>query len=209
MADSNWTNAAVLLLAILLGGWIQSQFGQLSGRAPEAFIATTYQAMAIVALIALVAGSFAFFRVIGFSPNTSTIVRNLAIGGIVGFIMTASGKLFLGKLLTGGAIDPTLGFSFIVLLAPIVEEFFFRGTLFPSFERYFGGRQSALVATVAAAIAASVLFAVWHLVASGGNESVLAGEFIFSLIQIGLIRATGSLDAALGSHFVRNLITGG
>lgn len=211
MADSRVTTAALILFGILLAGWVWSQFGQLTGRGIEANIAGNYQGMAIISLVifGLSAVSFAFFRFIGISGSQQVLLRNSAIGAAIGFIATATGKLILIKLLHPGAIDPTLSFTFVNVLAPIVETFFFVGALYPSFKQFFSTRQNALAAIVIAASLAAGTAAIWHFVASGGNDAALFSYFVTFLIFIGLAEATKSIEAPIMAHFVLNLITGG
>jgi membrane protease YdiL (CAAX protease family) len=153
--------------------------------------------------------NLAFFHFEGMNKDIRQIIPLFLVGAVAGFLMTSSGRLALIKLLGAGAIDPTLGFTFIIVLAVIVEEYFFRGVIFPSLEKFLGGRTNGIVATVAAAAIASFLFATWHIVATNGDQSRLLGEFTFSIFQIFMLKVTGSIATPTGAHFMRNLVTGG
>jgi membrane protease YdiL (CAAX protease family) len=212
MTENRYLDGAILIAMILLSSWATSQFGQLTGRTQEAFVASSYLTMAVVSLLfaGLAALGFGFIDFIGLNKENNKAGMFLLVGALVGFLITASGKLALVNLLVGaGAINPTLSAVFVLVLAVFVETYFFWGALFPSIERFLGGRTNPLIATVAAALTVSFMFATWHIVATGGNESRLTGEFLFSLLEIGLLKVTGSIAAPIGAHFARNLITAG
>jgi hypothetical protein len=211
MGENRIFDGAILLAMILLSSWTASQFGQLTGRTQEAFVASSYQTMAVVTLLIAIGAAvgFGFISFEGINKSPKELVPLVLVGGVVGFVLTNSGKLALTSLLTAGAIDPTLGFAFVVVLAVFVESYFFWAALFPSIERFLGGRTSGMIATVGAALIVSFLFATWHIVATNGDQSRLMGEFYYSLFSIALLKATGSIATPLGAHFVRNLITAG
>ena len=211
MAGSKWLDIGILLVMILLSGWVSSQFGQITGRQQEANIASYYSTMALVALVIALAASvkFGFLEFEGLNKDPRQFLPLLVVGAIAGFLLTSAGRLALTKLLGAGAIDPTLSFTFVVILAVFVEEYFFRGALFPSIERFLGGRTNPLFATVIAAVVASFLFASFHIVATNGDAGRLSGEFVFSIFQIFMLKVTGSLATPIGAHFARNLITAG
>jgi membrane protease YdiL (CAAX protease family) len=212
MADSRWLDAILLIAMALLAAWISAQFGQLSGHQTEANIAKDYGTFAVIALVIAIASAvnFAFFRFTGFGKqNNQQLIILLIAGAVVGFLVTSAGKLFFTKILTG-TIDPTLSFAFVIGLAPIVEEFFFRGALFPSFEAFITSKgKGTLVAAAASALIVSALFSVWHIVAANGDTSALTSYFAFSMIMCALVWITKSIAPALGAHFALNIINGG
>jgi membrane protease YdiL (CAAX protease family) len=213
MADnkSRWLDGALLLLGILLAGWISTQFGQLAGQTTSAGIATNYQTMAIISLIVLAISGHFFFEFLGLNGNQGKSLQMFAIGGAVGFIMTATGKLLLTKLLSNSAaIDPGLGFAFVVILAPLVETYFFVGVLYPSFKKFISGKTSSgYAAIIIAALLVAGIAAVFHTVAANGSTDALTSYFILFLVFIGLAEATKSIEASLMAHAILNLITGG
>ena len=79
-----------------------------------------------------------------------------------------------------------------VVGAPLMEEFVFRGYLYPVLKRMGGLWLGALTV--------SLFFAAAHL-----EGSHLLGRFILSLILITAYELTGSLWAPLGLHFLNNL----
>lgn len=209
---NNWLDIAVIFAMVLLSLWVSAQFGQLGeGRQAEANVANVYTILAVMAMaIAMgAAAHFGFFRFEGFNKPLKEIAPLFAVGAVAGFLITASGRLALTKLLGAGSIDPTLSFTFIVILAVFVEEFFFRAAFFPSLEKFFSGKTHSIIATGLAALIVSAVFAFFHIVATGGDQSRLFGEFLFSILQISMLKFTGSVATPIGSHFARNLITGG
>jgi membrane protease YdiL (CAAX protease family) len=212
MADNRWLDAIILVAMALLAAWISSQFGQLSGHDVEASIAKDYGTFALIALVIAIAAAvnFAFFRFTGLGKNDNRqLVFLLIAGAVIGTLVTSAGKLFFTKILTG-SIDPTLSFAFVIALAPFVEEYFFRGALFPSIEAFITSKgKSTYIAAGASAVIVSILFSIWHIVAANGDTSALTSYFAFSMIMCALVWVTKSLAPALGAHFALNLINGG
>lgn len=211
MANTSWLNGAVLLIMLLLAGWVSTQFSQLQGQTATAGIATNYQTMAIISLVILLAAGHSFFEFIGFSQNQKQLVQNAFIGGVAGFIMTATGKqLILSKLLSSSAsIDPTLGFTFVIVLAPFVETLFFIGALYPSAKKFLSGKTHPILAIIVAALIVAGSAALFHTVAANGQTSALTSYFILFMVFIGLAEATNAIEAPTFAHIILNLITGG
>lgn len=211
MGENSWVDVGILLLMILLSGWAAAQFTQLQGRSVEAGIANAYQNMGIVALLVLV-GAYArvgFLDFTGFERSFREVLPYLFVGGAVGYLITAQGHLQLIQILAPGSIDPTLGFIFVNILAAFVETYFFWGALYPSLKRFIGGKAGGVAGIAIAALAVSLLFATFHIVAAQGDQSRLIGEVLFSLLMIALLELTHSLVPPIAAHFVRNLVTGG
>lgn len=212
MTDSRWLDAIILIGMALLAAWISTQFGQLTGHEVEASIAKDYGTFALIALVVAIAAAvnFAFFRFTGFGKQDNRMLVVLMVAGaVVGFLVTSAGKIFFTKILTG-AIDPTLSFAFVIILAPFVEEYFFRGALFPSITAFITSKgKSTLFAEGIAAVVVSALFSIWHIVAANGDTSALTSYFIFSMIMCALLKVTGSIAPALGAHLTLNIINGG
>jgi hypothetical protein len=211
MGENRIIDGAILLSMILLSSWIVTEFGQLNGQTQPAFVASSYGTMAIVALlIAVAAGmNFGFLSFEGINKDAKQIIPLLLVGGAAGFMLTSSGSLLLTKFVTAGAIDPTLGFLFVIVLAVFVETYFFWAAIYPSIKRFLGGRAGGTVALIGAALITSFLFATWHVVATNGDQSRLMGEFLYSLFSIALLELTGSIATPLAAHFIRNLVTAG
>jgi hypothetical protein len=220
MADSRWLDAIILIATILLSLWISTQFGQLGNEvngvfipshSVEANIAKDYASFAVLALLIAFAAAmrFAFFDFLGFGKQNNTqFVFLLVAGGLIGFFITAAGKLAFTKLITG-AIDPTLGFIFVNILAVVVETFLFVGALFPSLEMFIISKgKHTLFAVGVAAVVVSVMFAFWHVVATGGNYAEMTGLFEFCMIMCASAKITKSIAPALGEHFILNVVNG-
>jgi len=156
--------------------------------------------MALIALVVSFAG-MGIFQFIGIKSSGTKI---LLIGGIIGFLSTSQGKTAIAPLLPA-AIDPTLSGVFILFLAPFVEEYFFRGFLFPTLVALSGNKGISSVAT--GAVVSSAIFVIWHLVAYISDPSQFLPLFIFSIVQCSLVHFTKELTPAIGSHFIMNLLT--
>ena len=94
---------------------------------------------------------------------------------------------------------------FAVLIAPFVEELFFRGFIFGMYRR----RKSRWVAYVAS----SVLFAGPHLLSGQSNPAQLAGLgigiMVLALVLAWLYDTTGSLYPGILAHAVEQAEQGG
>ncbi len=82
----------------------------------------------------------------------------------------------------------------VVIVAPFVEEWFYRGMLLPTLSRRFG--------TVAGVVGSSVVFALVH-----GEVILLPGLFCFALILAWLTTKTGRIGPAVVAHMAFNATT--
>lgn len=89
-----------------------------------------------------------------------------------------------------------LSFVSIVIIAPVVEETFFRGFLFVGFARHWGTWRAAAIS--------AAIFAVTH-----GEYALLGPGFLSGLIFAGVYRRTGSLWPAILAHTAQNAIAFG
>jgi uncharacterized protein len=114
---------------------------------------------------------------------------------------------------TGLAPQPTLGgppelallilaFLAPVVLAPVIEEVFFRGLLQRALVSLLGERMPRLGAAVLGIVVAAAVFAVMHVV--GAGPAALIGTFVFGLIAGTLTAATGRIGGAVVAHVVFN-----
>ena len=94
-----------------------------------------------------------------------------------------------------------------VIVAPLIEEVFFRGLLQRSLAQAFGAA-GRLRASAAAILITSVLFALAHVVVGGtlGVDAVATAEgtFAFSVIAGVVAAATGRIGGAIIAHVVFN-----
>lgn len=92
-----------------------------------------------------------------------------------------------------------------VVIAPVIEELFFRGILMHALGEAVGTRLSARLFIV---VVTAILFALLHVVA--GSTGVTAGEvtfvgtLVFGLVAGALTMATGRIGSALVAHVVFN-----
>ena len=89
-----------------------------------------------------------------------------------------------------------LSFVSIVLIAPVVEETFFRGLLFVGIARRWGAWRGAA--------ASAAVFAATHV-----DVALLGPAFLSGLVFAGVYRRTGSLWAAILAHTAQNAIAFG
>lgn len=198
----------ILLSLLLVSLWVSTQFGQLQGQSETAFVANVYTLMCLVAIVGAFAAdkSFSFFKFIPLNVSGTALIALLAMGALIGFFTTSEGKALLVPKVSA-SIDPSLAIAFVIILAPFVEEYFFRAFLFPSFEGFFGSRAGISFGTLAGALISSALFTAWHFVAYANDPSAFLPLFIYALVQCGMVKLSNSIAPAIGSHFILNLLT--
>lgn len=91
-------------------------------------------------------------------------------------------------------LDAVLLVIAVVVIAPIVEEWFYRGLVLPTVARRFG--------LPAGVIATSAVFALVH-----GEPILLPGLFVFALLLAWLTVTTGRIGPAIIAHMTFNLTT--
>jgi len=92
-----------------------------------------------------------------------------------------------------------LGFVGGAVLAPLTEEWLFRGVIFGAAVRILGGRWPAVAATV---ILSAALFALWHL-PFGGNPNLLYNLGFGAMLAIARWRMS-SITPGICIHFLGN-----
>jgi CAAX protease family protein len=94
-----------------------------------------------------------------------------------------------------------MALSTIIILAPVIEEWLFRGIL----QNFFKG----LVGKKAAILLSSLCFALFHLSASQGwgNLSLAVSLFLFACYLGFLYERQGSLFASIGLHMTFNIVS--
>jgi len=158
----------------------------------------------------------ASFKALGFArgPVPSDVGKAILAGVVYFFLLWLAlglaGYLFhtnidqkqeLGFDNISGTLNLTLTFISLVVLPPAVEELLFRGVLFGGLRTRMSFRATALIT--------SVLFAVPHLLESGGGGLLwVAGidTFILSLVLCYLREKTGNLWAGIILHTLKNAI---
>ena len=150
---------------------------------------------------------------LGFRPLSSDLywaAAAVAIGAHVlvisyAAVVTAAGadalapQQELKDLFESRAVLPLVGVV-TVLTAPLAEETFFRGFVFPGLMRRLG--------VVGAAVASGLLFAAFH-VSSADTAGLVIPFTIIGVALAGLYYYTGSLWSTIGAHFLFNLISFG
>jgi uncharacterized protein len=133
-------------------------------------------------------------------------LAGLVIVGVVGALLSQIGlqqnqiEHEFGFVRTEGLLSFVLVLIFAAVIAPVVEELFFRGFLFGLYRR----RQPLWVAYVAS----SALFTLLHLMPGQMNVSQSAGLsvgiFLLAMLLAWLYQRTGSLYPGMLAHAVNN-----
>jgi membrane protease YdiL (CAAX protease family) len=131
-------------------------------------------------LLVLTAAIVIFYRLAYDSQLGLMIVKNFGIDPD----LTESMQLILGA--------PVLGVLYIMIIAPIFEEIFFRGIIF-------GGLRQKGHGVIFATIVSALLFALMHMnVAQGVNA------FFLGLLAAYVYHQTGNLKSAIWLHVINN-----
>lgn len=113
-----------------------------------------------------------------------------------------SAQYFIHTLRTGAYIDLFWSIFLISILAPLAEEFLFRGV----FQQWAGKFSPPLVAV----LFSSTVFTMLHIIPSASvqqNIWLLAGTFYTSLFFGYIYNHYSSLYAAIGAHMLMNSLT--
>ncbi len=166
-------------------------------------------------IVASVIGCLDFFfektRLLGFvfaGKNWQTALTAFGIGCVIAFIFSTTYSILpfntlpsTGQLLFG----VSSAFFFVVIIAPWVEELFFRMTIFPSLRQFLINLKINMdIASIGAVILVSGLFAFYHFAVFNGNPSVMMTAFVFSVVAILLNYTCKSSMAGYGLHLVNN-----
>ena len=125
------------------------------------------------------------------------------IGGIFGYFMvTQNQTIGLSFLQLSG----TNAFFFIVIAAPIVEEWFFRGTLFPTVCETLKNFANTRYYSILALIIANAAFSLFHYYVYGANiNAVYVATFLGVIYTIGNY-ATKSVMFSTSAHMMNNYL---
>ncbi|MEL7157065.1 MAG: type II CAAX endopeptidase family protein [Actinomycetota bacterium] len=119
-------------------------------------------------------------------------VLYLLIGPLVDADPGESARELIGAV--DGPLDLALILLSVVVMAPLVEELFFRGLLLQSLARRFGDPVGIVVS--------AALFAAVHI-----EWAVMPGLFVFGIITAVITRRSGRLGLAWAMHAAFNLTT--
>jgi hypothetical protein len=123
------------------------------------------------------------------------------IGGIFGYFMVTQNQTIGLSFLQLSGIN---AFAFIVIVAPVVEEWFFRWSIFPSFREQLKGLTPYY--SVIALLIANVGFGIFHFYVYGANiGAVYVAAFLGIVYTIGNY-ALKSGTFSIGAHATNNLL---
>lgn len=145
------------------------------------------------------------------------LLWGLSLGLVARAAASVLEMLFFGRSGSGevtlGAVDEGIWWIFgaiiaPLILAPVIEEIFFRGILLPSIQRSAAGlgeRTSRVLSVIVSAVA----FALLHLVAVDSSSSALVvglSTLIFGLVTGVLVATTGRIGGAIVAHITFNAL---
>lgn len=146
------------------------------------------------------------FRTTGFGEK---VFLPIIVGVGVGLFLRLSGQVVIGTPFASiVSIDLLLGFVYVVVCAPLIEEFAFRGVVQPLLTGLFNDyvRLPLIASGVMALFVQAGLFAWFHWRVFGGEPALLASSFLFAVIVTIGNYAFKSLGFGYGVHFTNNLL---
>jgi membrane protease YdiL (CAAX protease family) len=198
--------AVILMIfsAFILISWVMVGFPSLALNHTTAFtVAVIYTILLIFTFLIFIVKALAPQFPLDFidlgDPEKAWL--NLGIGAIMGVFVAVS--LMAGALAQTAAmvfsIATPIAFFFIALVAPIVEELFFRGTLLPTFSLYLS-RPIGLFLS-------SLLFALYHVTTWGAAGLIgYLIPFLFAMLLGLLTLKFESVAPAIIAHMTANTI---
>ncbi|SMQ58415.1 hypothetical protein SAMN06295943_0168 [Agreia sp. VKM Ac-1783] len=128
------------------------------------------------------------------------LVEIALTGRMVGMGVSFGDAVYDGWWLFGTILAP-------VLLAPFIEELFFRGLLLRAVHRASIGLLGSRTATVIAILVSSLLFALLHLTQAANPMAALilgVSAFLFGLAAATIAAFTGRIGGSIVAHIVFN-----
>jgi membrane protease YdiL (CAAX protease family) len=154
-----------------------------------------------------------YFQWVAFGKSVPQALVALGVGTGLGFLMTSNSYSILTPLSTATGFNiaslgsTTSAFIYICLLAPYVEEKFFRGVTLPTAANVF--RQAGLNRYMAGWVGLAfqaVAFGFMHWVAYGASPQGIMAAIAFGVIAGVGNYITQSVLFGLGLHFINNLV---
>lgn len=122
---------------------------------------------------------------------------------VIGYMMVfppppEAEQITIAQIFEGGLLAITLGLLLVLVIAPVCEEYLFRGLILDGFGKSLG--------TLTGILLSSLLFAIAHL-----GDYYIYWPAMAAVLLLGLINAlwrikTDNLATAVGSHFAYNLV---
>jgi membrane protease YdiL (CAAX protease family) len=136
-----------------------------------------------------------------FGKNSMALMTGLFGGAVLGVFLSVTMAFSIPFAAAG-----LYSFLFVVILAPLVEEYFFRGTVFFTLLQTGKSIFSEKYLTIVSIVITSVVFGVFHFTAYGASVPLMFTAMIFSVIAItgnAFFKTTGF---GLGLHLMVNFV---
>jgi membrane protease YdiL (CAAX protease family) len=133
-----------------------------------------------------------------------------AAGLALAVVFTVSSFAVISTPLSAVNLNASLAaFIFVVIVAPYVEELFFRMALYPTLIVALGNRLNHFQAGIISALFVSGAFALFHYAVFSAGFALMIAAFLFSLIAIMGNRLFASTYFSYGLHLGNNFIAFG
>jgi len=204
------TDAKKLSIAVLLVSIVVSFFVAFNGQEINVKISMLAYATMAAVLIALIsgAGRSLNFSLVGESI-TVDVIKGAAAGVAFIVLNNLNNALSLGAPAALLSLEPAFLLVAICVVAPIVEEFFFRGLLYPFLYKTTGSNIISMPLQGA-------IFALYHFAVYGGflglnySPGIFIGAFVFGTAMSFLVKQSGAarnittLEAPIIAHAIFN-----
>lgn len=168
-----------------------------------------YASMCAIGIVLLNGARGFSFALVG-DNITGDVLKGALVGGAFIVLNNLNSALSLGAPASLLSLEPAFLAGALIIVAPVVEEFFFRGMVYPFIVNSLGGRY------VIAAVLQGALFAIYHFAVYGGflgfgySTGIFFGAFVFGTTMAWLVTPRGSGDSTtLESPIVAHAIFNG
>lgn len=146
-----------------------------------------------------------YFAYVDYGNSIPMYLFALILGGLIAIIMTSNQAYSLLTPFTTVAGTGIIGFLYVVIAAPFVEEKFFRGFLNPNAGLLFSNFGFPFPLTLGV-LFSCVCFGLFHYIAYGGIFTAMLGAILFGLIASIGNYALKTRSFGLGLHIVTNFV---
>lgn len=195
----------ITIFFLVLLVWIKTNIPTIAYQA-DIFLGFTFVGI-IFAAIDYIKKDNGLFGFLFIGKNLTTTLIAFVVGCFIAALFFINQFAIISTPMSAVSISTTLSaFIFVVLVAPYVEELFFRMSLYPtiiaSLEKNVGKFNAGVIATLFVCVA----FAFFHFAVFNAGFGLMISAFLFSLIAIIGNRVTESSYFGFGLHLTNNFL---
>ena len=198
----------ITMMILLLVLWITANITEFASQG--LFLTILLVSFMLVVIVDFVDEKIPILGASHFGLNFAHAGKAFIIGIILGTIV--AGGLFVISppfAIAGGATAPIVSFIFIVILAPYIEEVFFRSALFFTSQQNseaFFSKQNAMIFSF---VLTCVMFGIFHFFVYGANIYYMFLAMIMSGVYLTGNAYFKNISFSIGMHMANNFIAFG